>query len=310
LATGTSGIYDNANTYWGGYGYGPGVTTTGEMGLTTDDTVVEDDTVVDDTAVEDTPTIGTGEATGIAGTEEYLMRASTLLGYNVYNLNGDNIGSINDMLMNVQNGNILFATIEYGGFLDIGDRVVPVPLSAFNWQAENELVLNVDEQQLESLPDVGNDWPNVTDNTWNDEIADYWNNLGINPGYGANDSNTIMYVSNLVGFSLTDVGFGDQGSINDILVNPSQSTAQYVIVDYGGLFNNEVVAVPFGAFDVAQANGEFTFTPNIDLETLQNAPTIAANEFEQSGLYNPDFTQDWNNFWSDLGYELGITDTP
>lgn len=303
---GTPGIYNDANNYWGGYGYGygPGVTTTGEMGLTTDDPVAED------TATEDTSTVDTGAAVGINGTADNLIRASTLLGYNVYNLNGDNIGSINDLLMNVQNGNILFATIEYGGFLDIGDRVVPMPLSAFDWQAENELVLNVDEQQLEALPDVGNDWPNVADNTWNDEIVNYWNNLGINPGYGANDANTIMYVSNLVGFNLTDVGFGDQGSINDLLVHPSQSIAQYVIVDYGGLFNSELVAVPFGTFDVAQANGDFTFTPNIDLETLQNAPTIAANEFEQSGLYNPDFTQDWNNYWRNLGYELGVTETP
>lgn len=304
LATGTPGLYNDANAYWGGYGYGPGVTTTGEMGLTTDDPVPEE------TVPEESATVDTGEAVGIAGTEEYLIRASTLLGYNVYNLNGDNIGSINDMLMNVQNGNILFATIEYGGFLDIGDRVVPIPLSAFNWQEENELVLNIDEQQLDSLPDVGANWPNVTDNTWNDEISSYWNDLGIDPGYGVNDSETIMYVSNLVGFNLTDVGFGDQGSINDLLVNPSQSSAQYVMVDYGGLFNNEVVAVPFGAFDVTQVNGDFTFTPNIDLETLQNAPTIAANEFEQSGLYNPDFTQDWNNYWSNLGYELGLTDTP
>ncbi|MCB0189800.1 MAG: hypothetical protein KDE31_36260, partial [Caldilineaceae bacterium] len=59
-----------------------------------------------------------------------------------------------------------------------------------------------------------------------------------------------------------------------------------------------------------QANGVFTFTPNIDLNTLQNAPTIARNDFEQSGLYNRNFTQDWNNFWSNLGYDLGITDSP
>lgn len=312
LGAGTSGFYNDANTYWDGYGYGYG------PGLTPNETTQENigqentgqDPTAQDNSGQDTVTVDPNQVTGIAGSEAYLLRASTLLGYNVYNLNGDNIGSINDLLMNVQNGNILFATIEYGGFLDLGDREVPIPLSAFNWQSENEVVLTVDEQQLESLPDVGNDWPNVIDNTWNDEIVNYWNNLGINPGYGAEDDETVMYVSNLIGFNLTDVGFGEQGSLNDILVNPAQSNAPYVIVDYGGLFNNDLVAVPFGAFDVSQAGGDFTFTPNIDLDTLQNAPTIAANEFEQSGLYNPDFTQDWNNYWSDLGYELGLTDTP
>ncbi|MCB0061707.1 MAG: PRC-barrel domain-containing protein [Caldilineaceae bacterium] len=306
LASGTPGLYNDANTYWGGYGYGygPGVTTTGEMALNPDDTVAEDTTTMD------SGSMNTGDMNGIAGTQDYLMRASTLLGYNVYNLNGDNIGSINNMLINVQNGDILFATIEYGGFLDIGDRVVPIPLSAFEWQSENEVVLVVDEQELDSLPDVGTNWPNVADPSWNDDIVNFWNGIGIDPGYGANDAETIMYVDNLIDFNLTDVGFGDQGSIDDLLIDPSQSKAPYVVVDYGGLFNDELVAVPFGAFDVTQANGEFTFTPNIDLSTLQNAPTIARNNFEQSGLYNRDFTQDWNNYWSNLGYDLGITDSP
>ncbi len=299
LGTGTPGFYNDANSYWGGYGYGPTLANQNLQATPTPEAIVQDNT-----------NMATGQGTGIAGTENNLLRASTLLGYNIYNLNGDNIGSIDDLLMNVQNGNILFATIEYGGFLDIGDRVVPIPLSAFDWQAENELVLTVDEQQLDSLPDVGNNWPNVADNSWNDDIVNYWNGLGVNPGYGANDANTIMYVSNLIDFNLTDVGFGDQGSIDDLLVDPSQSNAIYVVVDYGGLFNSDLVAVPFGAFDVTQANGEFTFTPNIDLQTLQDAPTIARNNFEQSGLYNPDFTQDWDNFWSNLGYDLGLTTSP
>lgn len=310
LAAGTPGVYNDANTYWGGYGYGYDPLMSDQtIEETQDDGAMTTDDAVDESTMADT-TVNTGDTIGIAGSEDYLIRASNMINYDVYNLNGDFIGSINDMLINVQNGNVLFATLEYGGFLDIGDREIPMPLGAFNWTNDNELVLNADEQALEAMPEVNNDWPIVTDPTWNDEIVSFWNDLGIDAGYGADDAQTVMYVSNLVGFDLTDVGFGEQGSLNDILVDPSQSSAPYVIVDYGGLFNEDLVAVPFGAFDVTQEGTNFTFTPNIDLETMQNAPAIARNEFEQSGLYNRDFAQDWNNYWSNLGYELGITDTP
>ncbi|MBV9461862.1 MAG: PRC-barrel domain-containing protein [Bradyrhizobium sp.] len=53
-------------------------------------------------------------------------RASKVVGLNVYNEQNENVGSINDMLMD-KSGNIKAAVLSVGGFLGMGARYVAVP---------------------------------------------------------------------------------------------------------------------------------------------------------------------------------------
>jgi sporulation protein YlmC with PRC-barrel domain len=53
-------------------------------------------------------------------------RASKLVGLNVYNDQNENVGSINDLLMD-KSGNIKAAVISVGGFLGMGSRLVALP---------------------------------------------------------------------------------------------------------------------------------------------------------------------------------------
>jgi len=52
-------------------------------------------------------------------------RTSKVVGLYVYNDNNENIGSINDLLMD-KNGNIKAAVIGVGGFLGVGEHLVAV----------------------------------------------------------------------------------------------------------------------------------------------------------------------------------------
>lgn len=53
-------------------------------------------------------------------------RASKVVGLKVYNDNNENIGSINDLLMD-KSGSIKAAVIGVGGFLGVGEHLVAVP---------------------------------------------------------------------------------------------------------------------------------------------------------------------------------------
>src|SRR5712671_6030119 len=53
-------------------------------------------------------------------------RASKVVGLNVYNDNNENLGSINDLLMD-KGGKIQAAVISVGGFLGVGAHLVAVP---------------------------------------------------------------------------------------------------------------------------------------------------------------------------------------
>ena len=62
-------------------------------------------------------------------------RASKVVGLNVYNSQNENVGSINDLLMD-KSGSIKAAVISVGGFLGMGARLVAVPFDKMKFSTE------------------------------------------------------------------------------------------------------------------------------------------------------------------------------
>ncbi|HEY2248317.1 MAG TPA: PRC-barrel domain-containing protein [Pirellulales bacterium] len=62
-------------------------------------------------------------------------RASKVVGLNVYNEKNENVGSINDLLMD-KSGGIKAAVISVGGFLGMGARLVAVPFDKIKFSTE------------------------------------------------------------------------------------------------------------------------------------------------------------------------------
>ena len=62
-------------------------------------------------------------------------RASKVVGLNVYNEKNENVGSINDLLMD-KSGSIKAAVISVGGFLGMGARLVAVPFDKVKFSTE------------------------------------------------------------------------------------------------------------------------------------------------------------------------------
>lgn len=83
-----------------------------------------------------TGTEGMTETAGVQEAPRQLILASDLQDYNIENAQGDSLGSVNDIVLNLENGQILLVTLEYGGILGIGDKTFPIPLSAFRFDEE------------------------------------------------------------------------------------------------------------------------------------------------------------------------------
>src|SRR3954468_14825100 len=77
------------------------------------------------TATTDTPS-STSTASTTTTTASGQWRTSKMDGIKVYNDANENIGSINDLLMD-KGGNIKIAVIGVGGFLGLGEHLVAVP---------------------------------------------------------------------------------------------------------------------------------------------------------------------------------------
>jgi sporulation protein YlmC with PRC-barrel domain len=91
------------------------------------------------TATEKSDRAGMAPATSttIASSTSYRgdWRASKVVGLRVYNDSNENVGSINDLLMD-KSGTVKAVVIGVGGFLGVGEHLVAVPLDKVKFSAE------------------------------------------------------------------------------------------------------------------------------------------------------------------------------
>ena len=105
------------------------------------------------------------------------MRASKLIGMSIQNPEGKGVGSINDLVLDVDTGRVHYAAVTYGGFLGIGNKMFAVPFEAFQFRAarnnanERVLVLDVTQAQLEGSVGFDEDnWPNFADESFTKDL--------------------------------------------------------------------------------------------------------------------------------------------
>jgi len=94
-----------------------------------------------------------------------VLTASTLTGDRVRNAAGEDLGKIENIMIDIPSGRVAYAVLSFGGFLGIGDKLFAVPWSALRIdEGEHEFVLDVDRKTLETAPGFNKDaWPDMAD---------------------------------------------------------------------------------------------------------------------------------------------------
>lgn len=81
------------------------------------------------------------------------IRASRVIGTSVYNMAGDNIGEIEDVMLEKTSNGIMFAVIGFGGFLGIGEKYHAVPWSILDYDPDRGgYVVPFTDEQLKAAP--------------------------------------------------------------------------------------------------------------------------------------------------------------
>lgn len=109
------------------------------------------------------------------------IRASKAIGGTVKNLSDENIGKIEDIVFDPQEGSVNYAVLSFGGFLGVGDKWFAVPWDQFKITYENgtkdkfHFVLDVDKERLKNAPGFDKSrFPNLGDPNWAEEVEVYY----------------------------------------------------------------------------------------------------------------------------------------
>jgi sporulation protein YlmC with PRC-barrel domain len=105
-----------------------------------------------------------------------VIAADTLTGDKVVNRQKEDLGTIEHLMIDVEQGRIAYAVLSFGGFLGMGEKLFAIPWSALAVDSvERQFILNVDKKLLERAPGFDKDhWPNMADRTWGAEISTYY----------------------------------------------------------------------------------------------------------------------------------------
>lgn len=110
------------------------------------------------------------------------IRASRVIGTTVYNTSGQNIGKIEDVMLDKMSNGIMFAIVGFGGFLGMGEKYHAIPWSVLDYDEKFAgYVVPFTREQLEAAPAnsidalTGSDGENARDAAYNYYSVDpYW----------------------------------------------------------------------------------------------------------------------------------------
>ena len=224
------------------------------------------------------------------------VRASKLIGMNVRNAQGEDLGEINDLVIDVNNERVHYAILAFGGFMGMGEKLFAYPVRVLSMGANGDaLVLNVDKDRLKRAPGFERDrWPDwQAENGYRSDVDRYY---GPTLQVEAKPNMLLRRASDLLDADVTDAAGEDVGDVNDMVVDLSSGKVQYVVVELerGWGDPDRLTLLPVRAFK-ANARDDEDLVLRLDQQQVATAPGFAKNRW-------PDLDRNYSdelNAWFD-----------
>jgi osmotically-inducible protein OsmY len=105
-----------------------------------------------------------------------LLNASTVIGSNVKDASGRDVGKVEELMLDPGDGRVAFAVVSFGGFLGLGSKLFAVPWEALTVsRGESALVLHVRQDMLGSAPSFERGRrPEASSREWGEAARRFW----------------------------------------------------------------------------------------------------------------------------------------
>lgn len=166
---------------------------------------------------------------------QQLQKLGELKGAQVKSLQGEELGQLEDLAVNLENGEAAFAIVSSGGFLGIGGDWHPVPAEALQVSGggeEPELQLNIDKEQWEQAPTIEREEIAELDQQ-GEQIYEYYAQdwqAHEQQHHQTEVGGSIQLASDLDGATVHGQNQEEIGRINDLLVDLQQAQLSFVLL--------------------------------------------------------------------------------
>ena len=94
-----------------------------------------------------------------------VLTAGTLKGDSVRNSSGDDLGTVDDIMIDLPSGRIAYVVLSFGGVLGMGNKLFAAPWEVLRVDEDEKcLICDVDRSVLETAPGFDkNNWPDMAD---------------------------------------------------------------------------------------------------------------------------------------------------
>ena len=108
-------------------------------------------------------------------TSQSIVSASTLAGYRVRNVRNEDLGAIEELMIDPVSGQLAYAVLCFSGGVGVADRLYAIPWNLLKLNAADRALVLEWESDLDGAPSFQQDnWPEFGDEQWEREILEYY----------------------------------------------------------------------------------------------------------------------------------------
>lgn len=229
------------------------------------------------------------------------LRASVILGLDVYNTTGKQLGHVDDIVLDRDGREIGYIVLSHGGVVGIGDKLLALPREMVRYdRAGDRLIVDLSEDIVSKAPgfDKAN-WPTAANSDYYQKLTEYFRAA---PHEKAPAPMTSMKESpekltgpterglvwdrratGLIGTDVRNPSNDELGKIDDFVIDWNSGKVRYLVLSHGAIMDvgGKLFAIPVEA--VTRKAGEEAFVLNVTKEDLKGAPSFDKSNWPNFG---------------------------
>lgn len=172
------------------------------------------------------------------------MRASNIIGAKVKNQSDEDLGEVQDLIVDASSGQVQYVILAYGGVLGFNEKLFAYPMDRFKAGNEREtLMLTASKEEMENAPGFDKStWPNWGNSGYRGDIAKHF-------GQPAKEGGNLVRASQMLEKKVMSQKGQEAGEINDIVVSLSDGKVRHVALEPDEQLNmgDQIVLLPMDA---------------------------------------------------------------